>query len=75
MPMSSSREKPVMAQKAGFIPQRVAGVVLSGALTYAFTMVPDYNYNASHGCVRNPIVFSRFIYNWVQIGMPIYVYG
>jgi lipoprotein-anchoring transpeptidase ErfK/SrfK len=44
-----------------------------GYATHGYASVP--NYNASHGCVRNPIPFSRFIYNWVQIGMPIYVYG
>ncbi len=44
-----------------------------GYATHGFNPVP--NYNASHGCVRNPIPFSRFIYNWVSIGMPIYVYG
>jgi hypothetical protein len=44
-----------------------------GYATHGYNPVP--NYNASHGCVRNPIPFSRFIYNWVQIGMPIYVYG
>jgi lipoprotein-anchoring transpeptidase ErfK/SrfK len=44
-----------------------------GYATHGYSSVP--NYNASHGCVRNPIPFSRFIYNWVEIGMPIYVYG
>lgn len=44
-----------------------------GYATHGYNPVP--NYPASHGCVRNPIQFSRFIYNWVQIGMPIYVYG
>ena len=44
-----------------------------GYATHGYNPVP--NYPASHGCVRNPIPFSRFIYNWVQIGMPIYVYG
>ncbi|MDP9189096.1 MAG: L,D-transpeptidase [Actinomycetota bacterium] len=43
-----------------------------GYATHGYNPVP--NYNASHGCVRNPIPFSRFIYNWVAIGMPIYVY-
>jgi hypothetical protein len=43
-----------------------------GYATHGYHDVP--NYNASHGCVRNPIPFSRFIYNWIQIGMPIYVY-
>jgi lipoprotein-anchoring transpeptidase ErfK/SrfK len=44
-----------------------------GYATHGYDPVPTYN--ASHGCVRNPIPFSRFIYNWVAIGMPIYVYG
>jgi lipoprotein-anchoring transpeptidase ErfK/SrfK len=44
-----------------------------GYATHGYNPVP--NYNASHGCVRNPIPFSRFIYNWVAIGMPIHVYG
>lgn len=44
-----------------------------GYATHGYNPVP--NYPASHGCVRNPIPFSRFIYNWVDIGMPIYVYG
>ena len=44
-----------------------------GYATHGFNPVP--NGPASHGCVRNPIPFSRFIYNWVQIGMPVHVYG
>jgi len=44
-----------------------------GYATHGYNPVP--NYPASHGCVRNPIQFSRFIYNWVAIGMPIHVYG
>jgi lipoprotein-anchoring transpeptidase ErfK/SrfK len=44
-----------------------------GYATHGYNPVP--NHNASHGCVRNPIPFSRFIYNWVEIGMPVYVYG
>ena len=40
--------------------------------THGFSSVP--NYNASHGCVRNPIPYSVFIYNWVDLGMTIYVY-
>ena len=43
-----------------------------GYAIHGFNPVP--NHPASHGCVRNPIPFSRFIYNWVSIGMPIYVY-
>ena len=44
-----------------------------GYATHGFNPVP--NYPASHGCLRNPIQFSRFIYNWADIGMPVYVYG
>ena len=44
-----------------------------GYATHGYNPVP--NRPASHGCVRNPTPFSRFIYNWVEIGMPIHVYG
>ncbi|MGZ5412922.1 MAG: L,D-transpeptidase family protein, partial [Solirubrobacterales bacterium] len=44
-----------------------------GYAIHGYHSVPPFP--ASHGCVRNPIPFSRFIYNWVAIGMPIYVYG
>jgi hypothetical protein len=44
-----------------------------GYATHGYNPVP--NGPASHGCVRNPIPFSRFIYNWVEIGMPVHVYG
>jgi lipoprotein-anchoring transpeptidase ErfK/SrfK len=44
-----------------------------GYATHGYDPVPTYP--ASHGCVRNPIPYSRFIYGWVDIGMPIYVYG
>jgi lipoprotein-anchoring transpeptidase ErfK/SrfK len=33
------------------------------------------NYPASHGCVRNPIPDSKFIYDWIELGMSIYVHG
>ena len=46
---------------------------IGGYATHGYDPVPTYN--ASHGCVRNPIPYSVFIYRWVQIGMPIYVYG
>jgi lipoprotein-anchoring transpeptidase ErfK/SrfK len=36
---------------------------------------PDPPYPASHGCVRNPIPDSIFIYNWISLGDSIYVYG
>jgi hypothetical protein len=44
-----------------------------GYATHGYDPVPTYP--ASHGCVRNPIPFSIYIYRWVQIGMPIYLYG
>ncbi len=62
-------------KQAGYNAKRMYYSVyfIGGYATHGYNPVP--NYNASHGCVRNPIPFSRFIYNWVQIGMPIYVYG
>jgi hypothetical protein len=46
---------------------------IGGYATHGYNPVP--NFPASHGCVRNPIPFSRFIYNWIQIGDPMHVYG
>jgi hypothetical protein len=40
--------------------------------THGYYTVPTYP--ASHGCVRNPEVYSVFIYDWIQLGDPIYVY-
>jgi hypothetical protein len=39
----------IVAQKAGFLPQRVTGVILSGNMTQAFTMLEDFNYVSTHG--------------------------
>jgi hypothetical protein len=44
-----------------------------GYAIHGYHSVPPYP--ASHGCVRNPIPESKFIYNWVKLGMSIYVYG
>lgn len=44
-----------------------------GYAIHGYHSVPPYN--ASHGCVRNPIPNSQFIYNWVSIGMPIAIYS
>jgi hypothetical protein len=44
-----------------------------GYATHGYHSVPTYN--ASHGCVRNPIPDSIFIYNWISIGDSIYLYG
>ena len=46
---------------------------IGGYATHGYNPVPTHN--ASHGCVRNPIPFSRFIYNWINIGDPMHVYG
>jgi hypothetical protein len=43
-----------------------------GYATHGYHSVPPYN--ASHGCVRNPIPDSIFIYNWIDLGDSIYVY-
>ncbi len=44
-----------------------------GYAIHGYHSVPPYP--ASHGCVRNPIPESKFIYNWVSLGMSIYVFG
>jgi hypothetical protein len=36
----------IVAQKSGFLPQRITGVVLSGNITQAFTLTDDFNYEA-----------------------------
>jgi hypothetical protein len=43
-----------------------------GEAIHGYASVPPYP--ASHGCVRSPIPDARFIYDWVQLGMSIYVY-
>jgi lipoprotein-anchoring transpeptidase ErfK/SrfK len=43
-----------------------------GEAIHGYASVP--NYPASHGCIRSPIPGARFIYNWVRLGMSIYVY-
>jgi hypothetical protein len=44
-----------------------------GYATHGYKSVP--NYPASHGCLRNPIPNSLFIYNWINLGESIYVYS
>jgi hypothetical protein len=43
-----------------------------GEATHGYKSVPTYP--ASHGCIRNPIPDSRFIYNWINLGMNMSVY-
>jgi len=43
-----------------------------GEAIHGYDPVPTYP--ASHGCVRSPIPDARFIYDWVKLGMRIYVY-
>jgi hypothetical protein len=45
---------------------------IGGYATHGYNPVPKHP--ASHGCVRNPIPFARFIYNWINLGDPIWVY-
>ena len=47
----SSDTVDIVAQKAGFLPQRITGLVLSGDVTQAFTLAPDYNYDSGHGLI------------------------
>ena len=41
--------------------------------THGFASVPIYP--ASHGCTRNSIPYAVYTYDWIEIGMPIYVYA
>jgi hypothetical protein len=43
-----------------------------GEATHGYKSVPTYP--ASHGCIRNPIPDSRFIYNWINLGNEMSVY-
>jgi lipoprotein-anchoring transpeptidase ErfK/SrfK len=43
-----------------------------GEAIHGYPSVPPFP--ASHGCIRNPIPDSVFIYNWVELGMRIWVY-
>jgi L,D-transpeptidase catalytic domain len=46
---------------------------IRGYATHGYNPVPMHE-AASHGCVRNPIPFSVFIYNWIHLGDPIHIY-
>jgi hypothetical protein len=46
---------------------------IRGYATHGYHDVPTYP--ASHGCLRNPIPDSVHIYNWIDLGDPIYVYS
>lgn len=48
------------------------GPTNKGYATHGYPSVPTYP--ASHGCLRNPIPNSMFIYNWISIGDDIWVY-
>lgn len=43
-----------------------------GEATHGYKSVPPYP--ASHGCIRNPIPDSKFIYNWIDLGDKMFVY-
>ena len=47
---------------------------IGGYATHGYNPVPTHE-AASHGCVRNPIPFSRYIYSWINIGDAMHVYG
>jgi hypothetical protein len=44
---------------------------IRGYAIHGYVDVP--NYNASHGCLRVPIMNARTIYNWVRIGDVVWV--
>jgi len=46
---------------------------IRGYATHGYPSVPMHQ-AASHGCVRNPIPFSVYIYNWINLGDAIHVY-
>jgi FlaG/FlaF family flagellin (archaellin) len=46
---------------------------IRGYATHGYNPVPMHE-AASHGCVRNPIPFSTYIYNWINLGDAIHVY-
>jgi hypothetical protein len=46
---------------------------IRGYATHGYPSVPMHE-AASHGCVRNPIPFSVYIYNWIHLGDAIHVY-
>jgi L,D-transpeptidase catalytic domain len=45
-----------------------------GYATHGYNPVPMHE-AASHGCVRNPIPFSVYIYNWIHLGDAIHIYN
>ena len=47
---------------------------IRGYATNGYNPVPMHE-AASHGCVRNPIPFSTYIYNWIHLGDAIHIYG
>jgi hypothetical protein len=47
---------------------------IRGYATHGYNPVPMHE-AASHGCVRNPIPFSTYIYNWIHLGDAIHLYG
>jgi L,D-transpeptidase-like protein len=47
---------------------------IRGYATHGYNPVPMHE-AASHGCVRNPIPFSVYIYNWINLGDAIHVYN
>lgn len=45
---------------------------IRGYATHGYKSVPTYP--ASHGCLRLPIADAVHVYNWIDIGDPIFVY-
>ncbi|HET9119226.1 MAG TPA: L,D-transpeptidase [Solirubrobacterales bacterium] len=47
---------------------------IRGYATHGYPSVPMHE-AASHGCVRNPELFSVYIYDWIHLGDAIHVYN
>jgi hypothetical protein len=45
---------------------------IRGYAIHGYPEVPPYA--ASHGCIRIPIPNARYVYNWIPLGMTIFVY-
>ncbi len=69
------RQLPLLQQDAGHELARAwshSSYFIGGYAIHGYASVP--NYPASHGCLRVPIPNAVSIYNWIDLGDPIYTY-
>jgi lipoprotein-anchoring transpeptidase ErfK/SrfK len=48
-----------------------ANYFIGGYAIHGYVSVP--NYNASHGCLRVPLMSARTIYDWLRVGDVVWV--